>query len=174
MNSELFESDFTDEEDYSDSSDSYNFHIEKNKHKREIYGKTEIDISKSDISRKKHKHKKKTRDEPNSLLEKNERKILVSTSEDISIEDESVILLDGNKNTKLILPYLEGEGSVNTDKGKVFTGESITIISKKLRFEHIIRASDNNYINGNSAVYRLSGGKSVVFHPIGNSWYADR
>lgn len=114
--------------------------------------------------------KKKTKQ---SLPKSPEKKILVSVSEDISIDDESVVLLDG-KHTKLKLPYLEGKDSTKTSKGKIFTGESITIISKKVGFEHTIRTSKGNYINGNSTVYLLQGGKSVVFHPIGKSWYADR
>ena len=172
MNSDLYESDFSDEEDYSDSSESETPNVKKNRHKRETCSET--DTSESAKPQKKCKHKKKIYSESESEKKRKDRKILVSTSEDISIEDESVVLLDGNKNTRLILPYLEGEDSVDTNKGRVFTGESITIISKKLMFEHIIRVAENNYINGNSAVYRLEGGKSVVFHPIGNSWYADR
>ena len=133
MDSELYESDFSGEIDYSET---------------ETESKTERQIS--------------------------SRKILVSTSEDITIEDESVILLDGSRNSKISLPHLSNNHSELTSKGKIYTGDSITIISKKEAFEHIIRCSNGNYINGNSAVYRLKGGNSVVFHAIGNSWYADR
>jgi len=151
-NSSLYESNFSDELDRTDSDSEST--IESDEESVEIV----------------HKKTKQTLPKKDKKVEK---KILVSVSEDVSIEDESVILLDG-KNAKLTLPYLEGKDSKNTSKGKVFTGESITIISKKAGYEHTIRTSDGNYINGNSTVYLLQGGKSVVFHPIGKSWYADR
>tara|TARA_R100000750_G_scaffold62259_2_gene55452 strand:+ start:251 stop:715 length:465 start_codon:yes stop_codon:yes gene_type:complete len=152
-NSSLYESNFSDELDVTDSDST----IES--------GEESEDEELVEIV-----HKKKDKQPlPKSV----EKKILVSVSEDVSIDDESVILLDG-KNTKLKLPYLEGKDSKKTSKGKVFTGESITIISKKAGYEHTIRTSKGNYINGNSTVYLLQGGKSVVFHPIGKSWYADR
>lgn len=140
-NSSLYESDFSDEIDYTES-------------------ESEI--------KSEHKRKRK------SIPEKKQKKILVSTSDEIPIEDESVILLDGTKNSRLTLPFLQNQESEITNKGKIFTGDSITIISKKESLEHIISVSKGNYINGNSAVYRLKGGHSVVFHPVGTSWYADR
>ncbi len=147
-NSSLYESDFSDEVDYSGSSSE----TEAGKMKR-LY-----DSNTSFSGRRRRKKKK----------------ILVSTSEEIPIEDESVILLDGNKNSRITLPVLADQEPKKTSKGNVFTGDSITIISKKDSFEHIINAFKGNYINGNSAVYRLKGGCTVVFHPVGNSWYADR
>lgn len=163
-NSELYESDFSDENDYSDDPSSS---VLSEETERETLRKTK--------SPKKVKSPKKIESEisPESIIESREEKILQSVSEDICIEDESVILLDG-KSTKITLPYLKGDNAKTTSKGKIFTGKSITVISKRPVYEHMIRAAEGNYINGSSSVYMLKGGRSVVFHPIGRSWYADR
>lgn len=156
MDSNLYESDFsitdTDEKDYSES-------------ESEKVVKREV----------KKKRRKKIYDSATSVVESNNNRTLVSGSEELFIGDESVVILDEPKNTKITLPYIYIEESETTERGKVFTTTSITIISKKKGFEHVITSEDNNYINRHTnKIYLLKGGNSVVFHPVKNIWYADR
>lgn len=135
----------------------------------------------SDFSEEEYDSTTSSIDEP--VVHKKERKkysvssgiqILVVTSEEINLEDETKILIESDKNCKITLPLLIESSVTMSDKGQIYESNAITIMTKKKGYEHIIMSSKGNYINGNSLFYTLKGGNSVTLYSAGKSWYADR
>lgn len=143
-NSSLFESDFSEEYDSATSSEEL-IPVKKNNKKRPAI-----------------------QERTNSI------QILVVTTEEVTIEHETKILIESDKNCKITLPLLVESSVTVSDKGQIYESNSITIMTKKKGYEHIIMSSKGNYINGNSIFYTLKGGNSVTLYSVGRSWYADR
>lgn len=144
-NSSLYESDFPDEDEIDHTSS----------------------VSDRESDEEKDNHKPPRRTETDS-------KAITSISSEIVVDDESVIILDKDMNYRITLPFLRHKKPRSKSKASIYDSKNITIISNKSSLEHIIMCREGNLINGNSSVYCLKGGNSVVFHSVGTIWYADR
>jgi hypothetical protein len=87
------------------------------------------------------------------------------------IEEEKIVFLTTDKNSKIYLPKLDSESPSKTSKGNLFTTKTIKIKATRLNYEHNIFSYKNNYINAGSTVYNLKGGNYVTFYAAGNIWY---
>lgn len=96
---------------------------------------------------------------------------LVCNEEILYIEEEKVIFLTSDKNSKIYLPKLDSENPSKTSKGSLFITKKIKIKATRNGYEHNIFCHKTNYINAGSTVYNLKGGKYVTFYAAGNIWY---
>jgi len=96
---------------------------------------------------------------------------LVCNDEVLYIEEEKVVFLTTDKNSKIYLPKLDSESPSKTSKGSLFLTKTVKIKATRLGYEHNIFSYKGNYINAGSIVYNLKGGSYVTFYAAGNMWY---
>lgn len=96
---------------------------------------------------------------------------LVCNEDVLYIEEEKVIFLTTDKNSKIYLPKLDSESPSKTSKGSLYVSKKIKIKATRLGYEHNIFSYGGNFINAGSTVYNLKGGKYVTFYGAGSIWY---
>lgn len=163
-----FRSDFSDsdDDDNSDGNDTYNIGEKKDIPARIKSPPRDIPNSKA------KKHYKRTNipslKQSSSVYDD---VALVCNEDVLYIEDEKVIFLTTDKNSKIYLPKLDSENPSKTSKGSLFITKTIKIKATRLGYEHNIFSYKGNYINAGSTVYNLKGGNYVTFYAAGCIWY---